>query len=196
MNELKIPSKDFLVGIGKFANLKTTPFIYKTIIQEVSQWTQNILNGQGRGMFHKEYSDVYLDVEEYIFVNISKNYSLFYDELEIIIKKIIGDKAFNNKDILNDIKKYQLLRMPSVNEKNKIINFKYNIPEYMFHCTGSNPRKLIKKKNQVSSVNCKNYENNYIQFVKEKSIWARKSDRIKNDIDYDINELEKVKKEN
>jgi len=196
MNELKIPSKDFLGGIGKFANLKTTPFIYKTIIQEVSQWTQNILSGQGRGIFHKKYSDVYLDIEEYIFVNISKNYPLFYDELELIIKKIIGGKAFKaNKDILSDIKKYQLLRMPNVNEQDKTLNFKYNIPEYMFHCAGSNPKKLKKKINQVSSVNCKSYENNYIQFVKEKIIWARKSDRIKNDIDYDINELEKIKKE-
>ena len=195
MNELKIPAKDFLGGIEKYANSKTTPFIYKTIIQDVSNWTESILKGQGRGIYHKEYSDVYLDIEEYVFVNISKNYQLFYGELELIINKIIGNKTFNaNKDILNDIKKFQLLRMPSVNGENRTINLKYNIPEYMFHCTGSNPKKIKEKITQVSSIDCKNYNDNYIQFVKEKIIWARKSDKIKNDIDYDANELKKIKK--
>ena len=64
----------------------------------------------------------------------------------MIINKIIGNKTFNaNKDILNDIKKFQLLRMPSVNGENKTINLKYNIPKYMFHCTGLNPKKIKKK---------------------------------------------------
>lgn len=40
----------------------------------------------------------------------------------------------------------------------------------------------------------KNYDNNYWEFTRKKVIWARKSDKIKNEIDFDNKAIEKLKK--
>ena len=54
-------------------------------------------------------------------------------------------------------------------------------------------KQKIFKKLKVKTVDIENYE--FIKRVyKKKLIWSRKSDRIKNDLDYDINKLNKLKK--
>ena len=78
--------------------------------------------------------------------------------------------------------------------QNKKVNFEHNIAEYMFCFNTDKQTKLKKKKNSIQTVNTENYKNNYWEFTKKKIIWARKSDRIKNDIDYDIENLAQMKK--
>ena len=118
MNELKIPSKYIFSGFTKYANINETPFIYKNVIEKINEWTDKILKGEGRGIYIDEFSDVYLDIEEVIFINISFNWEKFYDEFIFILNKILDEKNYNiNHEVLEEIKKYQLLRMPSVNLK-------------------------------------------------------------------------------
>ena len=196
INELKIPSEDFLKAIFEKSNKKDTPFIYKNVIEEITGWTNKILNGQGRGIYNPNYSDVYLDIEEIVFLKLSKNFTKFYSELDKIIKILLGEKRYiQKKEIIKDIKKYQLLRMPTINGENKMVEFNYNIAEYMFACRSNEKVKLKKNKNVIKSINCKNYGNDYHSFTKYKIIWARNSDRIKNDINYDNNKLEKIRNE-
>ena len=63
----------------------------------------------------------------------------------------------------------------------------------MFNCGNSLSISVKKFDNTITTVNIKNFEDNYHQFTKEKIIWARKSDKIKNYIDYDIKQLEIIK---
>ena len=51
-------------------------------------------------------------------------------------------------------------------------------------------------KNQIKIENAKNYGDNYWEFTKKKVIWARKSDKIKNEIDFDNKILAKIKEMN
>ena len=51
---------------------KETPFIYENLIKTTNDWTKILLNGQGRGIYIEEYSDVYLDIEEVVFLKCQK----------------------------------------------------------------------------------------------------------------------------
>ena len=64
----------------------------------------------------------------------------------------------------------------------------------MYGCNKKKFVPLIKQKNVIKTVNTTNYHNNVHDFVKYKIIWARKSDKIKNDIDFDIEKLMHEKK--
>ena len=89
---------------------------------------------------------------------------------------------------------YQSLRMPRINDKDTKLNLKYNIAEYLFYLGSNQKVKLEKCENSIQTVNTKNYGDNYWEFTKKKIIWARKSDKIKNEIDYDNRILEKIRK--
>lgn len=47
---------------------------------------------------------------------------------------------------------------------------------------------------KVSTINIENY-NSLLEITKKKIIWARKSDKIKNDLDYEAKLLDKIKKD-
>ena len=193
-NEMKISGKDFIKFICDNANEKKQSFIFSNLIKESNDWINNVLTGKGRAIYNSKYSDVYLDVEEIIFLKISENFDLFYKELKSLVKDLIGKNKFDkNADVIEEVFNYQNLRMPKINLENKKLNFKYNIAEYLFFLNSNKKIKLKKISNTIQTVNTKNYKNNYWEFTKKKIIWARKSDRIKNEIDYDNENLKKMK---
>jgi len=196
-DELKVSEKDFLKFICKNTNKKEHPFIYSNLIEKTNDWTSNMLKGKGRSILNLKFSDVYLDIEAIVFLELAENFDLFYSELKDLVKKLIGSNKWNMQiDIINEVFMYQNLRMPRINLDNKELNFKYNIAEYMFFLSTDNKIKLKKYNNKIKIENAKKYENNYWEFTKKKVIWARKSDKIKNEIDYDNRILEKTKKIN
>ena len=196
INSLNINSKDFFKGIIKYSNKVDTPFFYKSVIKEIEKWLDSILNGEGRGVFIEKYSDVFLDIEEVITINLLQNVEKFYEEFVFLLEKIAGKEKFSkHKEIIDEITKYQILRMPKVDGVSKTESFKFNIAEYMFFCSSENPVKIKKIENKISSKNCKNFNGDIPQFVKEKIIWARKSDKVKNDLDYDLKKISEIKLE-
>ena len=64
----------------------------------------------------------------------------------------------------------------------------------MFYLGSNEEVKLKKDKNSVQTINTINFKDNYWDFTKKKIIWSRKSDKIKNEIDYDHKMIEKIKK--
>ena len=194
-NEMKISGKDFIKFICDKANKKQHPFIYSNLIKKIDDWTNDVLAGKARGVYDPKYSDVYLDIEEIIFLEISGKFKLFYNELKDLVKNLIGESKWKkNYKIINEIFMYQELRMPRVNMNNLKLNFNYNIAEYMFGFGINKKIKLKKCANLIQVVNTKNYGNNYWEFTKKRIIWARKNDKIKNEIDYDNKIIEKMKK--
>ena len=69
-----------------------------------------MLKGRGRPILNLKYSDVYLDIETLIFLEISENYELFYNELKDLVKNLIGKERWEiNFEIINEIFMYQIL---------------------------------------------------------------------------------------
>jgi hypothetical protein len=85
--------------------------------------------------------------------------------------------------------------MPKVNDVNESIDLEFNIAEYMFYNISEKKVQIKKIKNTVKSINTKNFKNDIPSFVKFKIIWARKSDKIKNEIDYDFKINESIREQ-
>ena len=196
-DEMKVTEKDFLKSICENVNKSKHPFIYSKLIEKTNDWTNNMLKGKGRSILNTKFSDVYLDIEAVIFLELTENFDQFYDELQDIVKNLIGEEKWKkNYDVINEIFKYQNFRMPRINSTNKKIDFNYNIAEYLFFLNTDKKVKLKKMKSQIKIENAKNYGDNYWEFTKKKVIWARKSDKIKNEIDFDNKILAKIKEMN
>ena len=65
-----------------------TPFISK-LIELYNSYTYDLLQGKGRGILLKKYSDVYLEPEEASFFKVIDDLDIFYSEVYIIFKKMI-----------------------------------------------------------------------------------------------------------
>ena len=194
--EMHLQYKDFLKFICENTDKKEHPFIYRKIIQNINKWTSNILKGKGRAVFNSKYSDVYIDIEAIIFLEITENLDLFYSELKKVVRSLIGKKKWEkNIKIIDEIFLYQQLRIPTLDLKSKEVLFNYNIAEYMFYYGSKEGKKIKKIKNTIKTVNIKDYKNDYWQFTKEKIIWARKSDKIINEIDYDNQVIQLIQNE-
>tara|TARA_B100000686_G_C16795452_1_gene981953 strand:+ start:1795 stop:3930 length:2136 start_codon:yes stop_codon:yes gene_type:complete len=194
-DEMGISGKDFLKFICENTEKEKSPFIYNNIHKKIDDWTDAMLEGRGKAIYNPKYSDVYLDIEEIIFLDISQNFETFYLELKDLVKTLVGEKTWKkNENLIDEIFKYQDLRMPRINATDRKLDFEYNIAEYMFYYGTSRRVKLRKLKNTIQTVNTKDYSNNNWEYTKKKIIWARKDDKIKNDIDYDEKILVEVKK--
>ena len=84
--------------------------------------------------------------------------------------------------------------MPIQNGKNTEQKFKYNVAEYMFEKLSQNNIQLKVSPNTIRTVDVKDFSKDPHLFTKMKIIWARKSDKIKNEIDYDLSKLIQIKK--
>jgi len=195
-NEMNISGKDLIKFVCDKTNKIKQPYIHKNLINKTNEWSNNMLDGKGRSILDTKYSDVYLDIEEVIFLKISENFELFYSELRDLVEQLVGkDKWKKNYKIIEEVFKYQNLRMPRLNEGNVKFDFKYNIAEYMFFVNTNKKVKIKEIKNTLQTVNTSSFGSNYWEFTKKKVIWARKGDNIKNQIDFDNTLLEKMKKE-
>ena len=195
-NEMNISGKDLIKFICNNADKKKHPFIYSKLIEKTEEWSNNMLKGKGRSILNKKFSDVYLDIETIIFLEISENFKLFYRELRDLLKDLAGLTTWEkNKEIIEEVFKYQDFRMPRINIDQKELKFNYNIAEYMFFINTNNRVQFKKKENVIKLLNVKNYGDNYWEFTKKKVIWARKGDKIKNEINYDTETLNKIKKQ-
>ena len=112
----------------------------------------------------------------------------------------VKTNQFGGKMVFLNINKHPIylvtpkMRMPFKNIRNKSESFQYNIAEYLFYLNSNKKFKLKKKKNTIKTINTHDFKDNYWEFTRKKIIWARKSDKIKNEIDFDQKALNKSKK--
>jgi radical SAM superfamily enzyme YgiQ (UPF0313 family) len=204
MNYLKkefgISGKDFLLHIIDNTTEKKYEFINNKILSRLTFLVENMSNGKGWALYDEKYSDVNLNIETLVYMEISENWDNFYSDMKLVVKDLIGDAKWEkNINVINEVFKYQDLRMPRINVKDKEETFEYNLPEYMFYFGDKKEVKLKKFKNKVKRVNTKDYSGNYWEYTKKKVLWSRKNDRIKNELDFDnaiinkLKEMEKIK---
>ena len=196
--EFKISGKDFLLYIIDNSSDKKYNFIFEKIVKRLEFLINNMSNGKGWTLYEPKYSDFKLNIETLVYMEISEEWEKFYSDLKILVKDLIGDlKWKKNFDIINEVFKYQDLRMPRINLEDREEIFEFNIPEYMFYFGDKNEVELRRIKNKVKTINSKNYNDNYWEYTKKKILWARKNDKIKNELDFDsniINELKNIEK--
>jgi len=192
--EFEISGKDFLLYIIDNSSDKKYNFIFEKIIKRLEFLVDNMSKGKGWTLYEPKYSDFNLNIETLVYMEISEEWEKFYSDLKILVKDLIGDlKWKKNIDIINEVFIYQDLRMPRINLEDREKIFEFNIPEYMFYFGDKNEVQLKRNKNKVKTINSKNYNDNYWEYTKKKILWARKNDKIKNELDYDSNILNELK---
>ncbi|MBT4933383.1 MAG: radical SAM protein [Rhodospirillaceae bacterium] len=136
-------------------------------------------DGEGRGVFLPEHGDIYWDVEEACFLNLSADLDSFYSETLDICRSFLqsSGKTFDN-DELSQVVDYQQMRIPTMMLPEKSAKlFSLNIPEYFQKLFGPNPVPL-KASPQQLTLEPENFENDKRLYARKTILWGRKSDLI------------------
>ena len=198
MNYLKkefgVSGKDFLLHIINNSSDKKYSYLYEKVIKRLESLVNDMSNGKGWTIYEPKYSDFNLNLETLVYMEMSEDWEKFYTDLKILVKDLIGEKKWKkNLNVINEVFKYQDLRMPRIDLKDKEENFEYNIPEFMFYFGDKNEVDLKRFKNKVKRINSRDFKGNYWEYTKKKILWSRKNDKIKNELDFDFKILNKRK---
>jgi hypothetical protein len=93
--------------IDKIISTNTT-FI-SSIMNFFEEYSNGLLNGEGRGIVINEYSDVYLEPEEVALIKISNNKKEFFNEMYIALSPLVAERnLFEFEEVL----KFQIYLIP------------------------------------------------------------------------------------
>jgi 2-(S-pantetheinyl)-carbapenam-3-carboxylate methyltransferase len=146
-----------------------------TISSYIDQYLDDLVEGKGRGILAVEYSEVYLDIEEVLFLKATENIDKIFSEILQILKSKFPKPLHEE---LEEVVLFQKTLIPfnKENEDSISVEFKYNIPDY---CLGFYRNLDIEIKESPNTLNIvrPGFENS-IEFTKYKVIYARKSGTI------------------
>ena len=139
------------------------------------EYTDKLLAGEGRGIYIPEYSDVYLEMEEVLLIEVCKNKEDFYAEINEIYSKFIDNSIISH---WHEVLKFQELSIPKFNVKeiNIEADFNTSVPDYCISIFNNKDLQLIDKY-QVLKYKIPAYTD-FQDFVKRQIIWSRKSGTI------------------
>jgi radical SAM superfamily enzyme YgiQ (UPF0313 family) len=160
------------------------------LIGYFEEYVSNLLNGHGRGILDCEYSDVYLEAEEVVFLKITQNKDKFFSELKKTLSKLISPKFHEE---LSEVIKFQEILYPSFSEKSNKSEYQFsrNIPEFCYSLF-LDQKKQIKKQETKVTVYRDNFDSQH-DFTKRQLIWARKSGTILYKTDIGVRMREEVR---
>ena len=151
--------------------------IIKEEIDQLYNIADGILNGKERGQLLPEFSKIFWEPEEAIYLRISTKKDIFFEELHNIVIDYLNDNGIIfDKEELKEVIKYQKERVPTLNaSQNEEVQFSYNIPKYFDKLFLENKVDIIKQPQIMKLTNYKNYDNDKKLFAKEIVLWGRKS---------------------
>jgi len=143
--------------------------------KEIIEYVQQLLNGEGRGKIFKKYSNNYLEIEEILFLKITENINIFYNDIEkTIFPKL--NKIFHEE--FSQVILFQKILIPEYrnDSKQNQIKFNYEIANYFFSKVKIHDKydKNITKKDNVLTIIQEGYVDR-TDFTNKKVIWARKN---------------------
>lgn len=172
----------FPIRFSEFFEFILSKRALTTIIgQEIlacEQLMDEILDGKERGVKLHEFGKIYWDVEEAMFLRISKNITKFYLEMEILTREFLKKMAIEfDEDELKEALCYQEMLIPTVNLRETTRKFEYNLPEY-FEKRKNGINISIKKEPQMLKISPRDFFGNKIDYAREIILWGRKSGKI------------------
>ncbi len=141
-----------------------------------------ILAGHGRGSYAPEYGEIYWEIEEFSYLEISKDLDRFYAEFEEIIQGYLSGRGIDyDADELGEAVTYQRMRMPSCTPSGPYRHdFKFNFPEYFACRWGSQPIPLSEAHQRLEVAQI-DFGDDREDFARKVIMWGRKSGLMLND---------------
>ena len=153
------------------------------IISDFYNYANNILKGNGRGIYVEKYSDVYLEPEEVALVKISENKDKFFDELMSLLLPFVSQ---SQSHFFKELIIFSKALIPSYSESGEtLFEFGNNISKFSYGIYYSTEEIQPSADKEKIKVIRKNF-NSLHEFVRTKIIWARKSGRILWETDVEI----------
>ncbi|MDP6173609.1 MAG: hypothetical protein QGF09_05530, partial [Rhodospirillales bacterium] len=144
-----------------------------------------ILTGARRGSHAPEYGEIYWELEEFSYLELSKGLDLFYTEFEDIICAYLDQKgvAYDRAE-LSEAMTYQRMRMPACSpEGPESHDFEFNFPEYFAKRWGTAPVPLTRSAQRLE-VKQVDFAGDHEEFARQVILWGRKSGLMLNDADW------------
>ena len=158
---------------------------------EIDQYLDDLIGGKGRGLLFAKYSEVYLEIEEVLFLKATENIDKLFSEILQALETKIPKHLYEE---FEEVVLFQKILVPFYKEnKDSIsVDFKYNIPD---HCLGfyRNFDIEINQDPITLNINRPGFESR-IEFTKYKVLYARKSGTIlySSDLEIKLNKAAKT----
>lgn len=171
-NELNIDYTEFYLSL--IENFKSKPqSVAGKILCNLQKMLTDVTNGVGScETLLDEFGNVNWPVEEWFFLQIIKDFDLFFDEITDFLKTY-GISA----DIFDNLLIYQkkLIKRPFVKEFS--FDVSYNFPRY-FQSIYNGHKEALTKQHLTVKITDNNYKNNYQDYARETVWYGRKGGRI------------------
>lgn len=135
-----------------------------------------ILDGEGRGVLSDIYGGIYWEIEEILFLEISKVKQAFYQELRMLLCEQLTELGISfDQQALEEVCQFQALLIPeSTKTKNSDYQFNYNLPEYFDHIFTSREIDLLPEP-QFLRIDAVDFAGDLEKFARETVLWKRKN---------------------
>ncbi|OAN56001.1 hypothetical protein A6A04_10605 [Paramagnetospirillum marisnigri] len=132
--------------------------------------------GEGRGCILPDCGVIYWDVEEAAFLDLSRDFGAFYDELERLTRGYLKDRgiAYDSEE-LAEVFHYQRLRLPTpAGSLAGRHGFAHSVPSY-FETFFDDHRVDLARRPEVLVVEPRDFGGDRERFARETILWGRKS---------------------
>ena len=161
------------------------------LIELIHEYTENILSGKGRGVLLPDYSDVYLDIEELIFLKVTENPEQFYSELS---EELLS--SFDETDVIDFMEaiRFQKAMVPFFKTTTDTIELQFgkDYPSFFYQIRFGGDGVIENKPARVS-IEREGYLSKH-KFTTSRLIRARKSGTILYESDVFLDMLEEKKR--
>ena len=183
-NELGVGYTEFYLSLIRY--LKETPdSVAGKILVRLTTLLEEVTTGKGScETLLEEFGNVNWPVEEWFFLQIIKDFDVFFDEITAFLKEFgIGSDIFNSLLIYQQ----KVIKRPFVKEIE--FDISYNLHEY-FQSIYNGSKKSLKEKSLTIRIVDNNFKTNYRDYARETVWYGRKGGRImyKEEMEFIVND--------
>jgi len=170
--EKSVGYTDFYLSLIDYLDKKPSTVAGK-IILKLRELLNEVVDGTGVcETYLEDFGNVNWPVEEWLFLQIIKDYDRFIEEInDFIIKFDVS------QDIMSNLIVYQKKIIKRPFEREFSFNISYDFPQY-FQEIFNGKRQELEKRNLKISVKDENYKDNYCDYARETVWYGRKGGRL------------------
>ena len=171
-NEMNVAYADFYLSFIDYFSQNESSVIGR-IICELKSKLADVVNGKGScETFIEDFGNVNWPVEEWFFLQVIREFDLFFEEVVPFLERFNIDKS-----IFENLIMYQksIVKRPDI--RGCSFEISYDFPEY-FYKINNGKKERLKKRNLIVKISDDNYKDNYKDYARETVWYGRKGGRI------------------